>query len=152
MSKVLIRKRDNVIVKDFPDSVSISICTQVSNAYVVSGDSSMTDSSHTYLIQDRYEFELIEDVTLPDDYEVYKYEITNGEFQISSTWNAVLESRARDKRERDAEKSLHKQPYSSWVWNDTAVVWLPPVNYPNDYDDENPNYDWDEDNQTWVER
>ena len=58
----------------------------------------------------------------------------------------------------------HKQPYSSWTFNDTSNEWEPPVECPetttemqgfNDVGEPVTKtvtdlYDWDEENQTWV--
>lgn len=42
-----------------------------------------------------------------------------------------------------------EQPYPSWVWeNDT---WNSPVPYPNNEENEEKFYDWDEENQEWKE-
>lgn len=38
------------------------------------------------------------------------------------------------------------QPFDSWVWNEDAWSWDPPVQYP---DDGNP-YLWDEANTSWI--
>ena len=39
------------------------------------------------------------------------------------------------------------QPYPSWTWDAKAKQWVPPVPYPDD----DKFYEWDEENQTWVE-
>lgn len=48
----------------------------------------------------------------------------------------------------DAEKDMFiaPQPYASWTLDDEGD-WLPPVPYPDD----DKLYEWDEENQTWVE-
>ena len=38
-------------------------------------------------------------------------------------------------------------PYPSWTWDAEAKQWVPPVPYPDD----DKVYEWDEENQTWVE-
>jgi hypothetical protein len=40
---------------------------------------------------------------------------------------------------------IPKQPYDSWTWN--GEKWNAPVPYPDDAGD----YEWNEDDQTWVE-
>jgi hypothetical protein len=47
----------------------------------------------------------------------------------------------------DADKDafIHRQPYPSWVLNETTCRWEAPVAYPTDGN----SYDWNETNQTW---
>lgn len=39
------------------------------------------------------------------------------------------------------------QPFASWTLDENRCLWQPPVPYPND----EKLYEWDEDNQQWVE-
>lgn len=39
------------------------------------------------------------------------------------------------------------QPYVSWTLNETTCLWEAPVPYPDD----DGSYEWDEDNQQWVQ-
>lgn len=39
------------------------------------------------------------------------------------------------------------KPYNSWTFNEELHTWIPPIDYPND----TKSYQWDEENQTWVE-
>lgn len=39
------------------------------------------------------------------------------------------------------------QPFPSWTLNEDTCVWEAPISRPND----GKRYDWDEDNQTWIE-
>ena len=39
------------------------------------------------------------------------------------------------------------QPFPSWMLDATTCDWLPPTSYPND----GKLYEWDEENQTWIE-
>lgn len=43
---------------------------------------------------------------------------------------------------------LIPQPYPSWVLNEDTCLWNAPIEKPTDG---NNNYDWDEENQQWVE-
>lgn len=47
--------------------------------------------------------------------------------------------------DRDADVFYAPQPYASWTLNDSDWVWEPPVAYPDDDND----YTWNEENQTW---
>lgn len=38
------------------------------------------------------------------------------------------------------------QPYDSWTLDESTCNWVPPIAMPTDT-----NYDWDEDNQQWVQ-
>ena len=39
-------------------------------------------------------------------------------------------------------------PFNSWLWDDTAQQWNPPVARPDDY--EEVDYNWDDDDKVWV--
>lgn len=39
------------------------------------------------------------------------------------------------------------QPFNSWILNDSTCSWEAPLAYPDDGND----YDWDEDNNQWVQ-
>ena len=39
------------------------------------------------------------------------------------------------------------KPFESWVLNEATCLWQPPVPYPND----GSSYEWDEENQQWVQ-
>ena len=37
--------------------------------------------------------------------------------------------------------------FDSWTWDNVATKWVPPIPFPND----DKIYDWDDENQSWVE-
>lgn len=39
------------------------------------------------------------------------------------------------------------KPFASWVLNQSTCLWEPPLSYPTD----GKNYDWDENNNQWIE-
>lgn len=47
-----------------------------------------------------------------------------------------------------ADRFEPPKPYPSWTWNESLVIWEPPIAFPDSTDSEN--YTWDENNQTWV--
>lgn len=49
--------------------------------------------------------------------------------------------------ERDA--FIPPKPYPSWVLNDWACIWEPPVPFPSDYGAPGVSYRWDEDTISW---
>ena len=144
MSKVLARRQSKVIVHTFVDGATIEETSL--NSYKVTVDG----VSETIVGVDL--LEVVEGITLPEDYEHWKYIINSGECELNPNWDNIVANRAAKQAFRDAEKDLHPQPYSSWTWDNDVSMWKPPVAYPADYNWEDPNYDWDEDNQTWVER
>lgn len=46
---------------------------------------------------------------------------------------------------------LAPKPYPSWTLNEDTGVWEPPIPCPPLYPDEGIVYEWNEDNQNWVE-
>jgi hypothetical protein len=48
-------------------------------------------------------------------------------------------------RERDA--FIPPQPYMSWILNEDTCLWDPPI----PYSDDGKNYQWNEDEQNWIE-
>ena len=90
MSKVLIRKSDKVIVMVFDDSTTITDST-VRGAYRV------TVNDKNTLVHNKTELDIVENITLPEDFELYKYEVNNGELSVSDSWADVLARRESDR-------------------------------------------------------
>lgn len=51
------------------------------------------------------------------------------------------------KYDSNKDAFIPPQPYNSWTLNSSTCLWGPPVDYPTDGND----YDWDEDNNQWVQ-
>ena len=51
------------------------------------------------------------------------------------------------KYDSNKDAFIPPQPYNSWVLNNTTCLWEPPIDYPTDGND----YDWDENNNQWVQ-
>lgn len=51
------------------------------------------------------------------------------------------------KYDSNKDAFIPPQPYNSWTLNSSTCLWEPPVDYPTDEND----YDWDEDNNQWVQ-
>ena len=90
MSKALIRKSDKVIVMVFDDSTTITDST-VRGAYRVNVNDKNT------LVHNKKELDIVENITLPEDFELYKYEVNNGELSVSDSWADVLARRESDR-------------------------------------------------------
>ena len=139
--KILRRKSDNVVIFAGEDSISITVVAN--NAFWVDHG-----NGNKYTMQDADQFEVIEDVTLPDGFDTKKHTLTkngadewvwgdNPKWAAEQAWRA----RATSKGPKDP------QPYPSWTFNEDKWEWIPPTKCPAGFDGR-----WDEDNQTWVER
>ena len=91
MSKALIRKSDKVIVMVFDDSTKITDST-VGGAYRITQNDGKRE-----LVHGKKELDIVENITLPEDFEIYKYEVNNGELSVSDSWADVLARRESDR-------------------------------------------------------
>ena len=90
MSKALIRKSDKVIVMVFDDSTTITD-SSVRGAYRV------TVNGKNTLVHNKKELDIVENITLPEDFELYKYEVNNGELSVSDSWADELARREAER-------------------------------------------------------
>ena len=162
MSKILINKITKTVVYNFNNDAEFTILAN--GNYQVHADMGgivefdpapgvpkQQRNKDYKIIGCSEELELVENVTLPDDFEVHKYCFENGEFTDNPRWIILSEKQAaRRKAEEDEIRSLSPQPYPSWTWNEDDFMWNPPIAYPADYASILKNYTWDEDNQAWV--
>lgn len=141
--KIFFKTDIKVVVSTYADDVDI-----VANAE--SGMFRVTENGVTTSVLGLDTITLVEDVTLPDDYEQAKYIYTSNGFEANPDWDNIQARRAREEDPRLTGEPIYDQPFNSWVWNSTTKEWDPPIARPNDYKEVD--YDWNEDNQTWVER
>ena len=137
---------ENVVTQIFEDSTTI---TKVNKTYVVENDTQLSTSDYT--THDADNIALITDIpAVPNEWEPAKYKfVTNSEsgnleWATYEHYNIVQGFRTRKADVKDP------QPYPSWTFDETTYVWQPPVSRPADSTTKD--YDWDEDNQAWVER
>ena len=144
--KIFFKTDIKVVVSTYADDVDI-----VANAE--SGMFRVTENGVTTSVLGLDTITLVEDVTLPDDYEQAKYIYTSNGFEANPDWDNIQERRARDADPRLTGEPIYDQPFNSWVWNSTTKDWEAPIARPTvDEDDLETKYDWDEDNQAWVKR
>jgi hypothetical protein len=141
--KILLKTDTKVITLTYADNVDII-------AHAESGMFRVTENGVTEPVFGVDSLSLVEDVTLPDDYEKAKYIYTSNGFEINPNWSNIQAQRAMIADPRLTNDPLYEQPFSSWVWNSTAKQWDPPVTRPEDFG--KIDYDWDEDNQGWVKK
>ena len=137
--KILVDKNTKVIRYVFEDVASITIDN---NMYMV------TLNGKTWCYLGTQDCDMIENVTLPEDYETLKYIYQSNEFIINPTWDLIQDVRAKEADPRLTDDPLAIKPFDSWVWNTTEKRWRAPVARPADYGEVA--YNWDEDNQAWV--
>ena len=138
--KIFVDKNTNVVLNVFEDAVNIVI---ENKAYMV------TSNGKTECYIGTQNLNVVEGVTLPEDYETLKYVYQSNEFTVNPVWDLIQDERAKEADPRLTDDPLFIQPYNSWVWNSTIKEWEAPVARPKKSETF---YDWDEDNQTWVER
>jgi hypothetical protein len=51
------------------------------------------------------------------------------------------------KYDESRDAFIPPKPFDSWVLNESTCLWKAPIDYPTDGN----NYDWDEDNQQWIQ-
>jgi hypothetical protein len=78
-----------------------------------------------------HDTELIEQVRESNGWKQAICCCTFGQTSIGSTWNG--------------NEFIPKQPYPSWIWNDSIKEWQAPVSMPKDE-----LYLWDESSTSWI--
>ena len=141
--KIFFKTDIKVVVSTYADNVDIV-------AHAESGMFRVTENGVTTSVLGLNTLTLVEDVTLPDDYEQSKYIYTSNGFEANPDWDTIQALKAREEDPRLTGEPIYDQPFNSWVWNSTTKECDPPIARPNDYKEVD--YDWNEDNQTWVER
>jgi hypothetical protein len=71
-----------------------------------------------------------------------------GEGAISSE-QAVVPGWIWNAETQTAKAPRPEKPYESWVWDEEVEIWRAPIGKRKPQDDKN--YEWQEDTQTWLE-
>ena len=154
MSHVLKNKVTNVVFETVSDGGSITLEAEF-NVFNCYEPKHFWDKENevwiekTFKSHDANEFEVVTDITLPDDFVNGKYMLTKNNsnewvFTKLDGWDEFEDSIKNYKPPKDV------QPYPSWIFVEETWSWECPVALPDDH--ETKDYRWDEDNQTWVER
>lgn len=53
--------------------------------------------------------------------------------------------------DEDNDVFIEPKPYESWILNEESFIYEPPIPLPEDYQDQERNYFWDEENLKWSE-
>ena len=53
--------------------------------------------------------------------------------------------------DEDRDAFITKQPYPSWILNETTCLWESPVAHPVANEDDEKNYNWNESTKSWDE-
>ena len=156
MAHVIKNKTTNVIIRAVSNGGSITLNSEnnMFNCYepkFLWNKETETWIEKTFTFPDGDLYEIIADVTLPDDYEHRKYVLTKNEsnewvFTKADYWDDMIAELEISKK---AKPPKDPQPYPSWTFVEETWSWECPVALPDDH--ETKDYRWDEYNQRWYE-
>ena len=142
--KLLRQKVNNEVTTAVEDTTSITL-TSNNTFWFEHADGTM------YTIPQSGLYDLIENITLPDEYENRKFILTQNDanewvWEENPNWGKLQAFKV----EASSKGPKDTQPFASWTFDEDVWEWVPPTAKPS-FSEGKETY-WDEDTTQWVEQ